>query len=278
MRVEVYHRTTFRFSAEALHSIHHLRLDPRPADAQRVLSWSIDAPARLSEWIDGYGNKVRTLAISRPHREVSIAVTGAFDRPEFVPPGDWLRYGGEESLPPLFWLRPSGLAAAGPAISDFAAPSAAAVAADPVAGLHELMGRIGEAVSYTRGYTEVTTTAEQALITGAGVSQDHAHIFIACCRALGVPARYVSGYLRLEEGSRFHSAGHAWAEAWVEKVGWVGFDPANNLSPTADYIKLAIGRDYREAAPVSGFRVGGGDAALTVDIKVHTRADDRAEQ
>jgi transglutaminase-like putative cysteine protease len=100
-----------------------------------------------------------------------------------------------------------------------------------------------------------------------GVCQDHSHIFVAAARAMGYPARYVSGYLMMND--RVHQdASHAWAEAHVEGVGWVGFDVSNGISPDARYVRVATGLDYREAAPVSGLRFGRGGEALSIDIQV----------
>ena len=109
----------------------------------------------------------------------------------------------------------------------------------------------------------------EALARGAGVAQDDAHVFIACCRRLGVPARYVSGYLRNDDPElHVGRTSHSWAEAWVPGLDWVGFDPANNMSPRGDSLRVAIGLDYRDAAPVSGRRVGFGDARMSVEAEV----------
>ena len=115
----------------------------------------------------------------------------------------------------------------------------------------------------------VETTAIEALARGAGVAQDAAHVFIAACRRLGVPARYVSGYLRNDDpGLHVGHTSHSWAEAWVPGLDWVGFDPANGISPRGDSLRVAVGLDYRDAAPVSGRRVGFGDATMTVEASV----------
>jgi transglutaminase-like putative cysteine protease len=117
------------------------------------------------------------------------------------------------------------------------------------------------------GATTVMTTAAEALAKGSGVCQDHAHVFIAVARLLGLPARYVSGYL-WQGGSETASASHAWAEAHVPDFGWLGFDPANNICPTEKYVRVAIGLDYGEAAPVRGIRRGAADEVLTVAVDV----------
>ena len=139
--------------------------------------------------------------------------------------------------------------------------------ADDLRRLHALSARIRSALPYEIGLTQSTTTAEEALEQGGGVCQDHAHIFVAAARQLGVPARYVSGYLMMND--RVHQdASHAWAEAYVEPLGWVGFDVSNGISPDQRYVRVATGLDYRDAAPVSGLRFGSGGEAMSIDIQV----------
>jgi len=133
--------------------------------------------------------------------------------------------------------------------------------------LHALSAVIRETVAYEIGATHAGSTVEQALAAGRGVCQDHAHIFVACARELGVPARYVSGYLMLDDRTT-QEAAHAWAEAHVEGLGWVGFDVSNGISPDARYVRVATGLDYAEAAPVRGTTYGGAGEALSVEIEV----------
>ena len=133
--------------------------------------------------------------------------------------------------------------------------------------LHELSAHILSTVEYRTGATGVDTNAEQAITAGAGVCQDHAHIFVAAARSMGYPARYVSGYLMMDD--RVHQdASHAWAEVHVEALGWVGFDISNGISPDRRYVRVATGLDYRDAAPISGVRFGAGGEAMSIDIQV----------
>jgi transglutaminase-like putative cysteine protease len=123
-------------------------------------------------------------------------------------------------------------------------------------------------VPYVLGVSDATDSAEVALARGAGVCQDHTHIFLACAREAGVPARYVSGYLMLDDTTQ-QSAMHAWAEAHVQGLGWVGFDVSNGICPDDRYVRVATGVDYSDAAPVTGTRIGGGTAeTLAVQIQV----------
>jgi transglutaminase-like putative cysteine protease len=122
-------------------------------------------------------------------------------------------------------------------------------------------------IDYRVGTTQVETTAEEALASGAGVCQDHAHVFIAAARAMEVPARYVSGYLMMDDRVD-QEATHAWAEAFVEGLGWVGFDVANQISPDPRYVRVATGRDYRDAAPITGVSFGAAMEELHVMLAV----------
>jgi len=134
-----------------------------------------------------------------------------------------------------------------------------------------LMDAVRDAIDYRVGETHASTNAAEALEHGFGVCQDHTHVFLAAARRIGIPARYVSGYLRIgEEGE--HDAGHAWAEAYIDGLGWVGFDVANRICPTEAYVRVASGLDYLDAAPVRGYRRGGGEESLDVRLRVGTAA------
>jgi transglutaminase-like putative cysteine protease len=268
MRLSVHHTTRFEFDRPSGHSIHDVRLTPKPAAGQRIVSWRIDGPGKRSEWLDGHGNQVTTFSVAHQHEKVEIVVHGLY---EYSGSDQWLRYAEVPTLPAPFWLRNSELtrhdASFDPLIEGLA--DRAADATQRVAVLHEVRKRVGERVAYKTGVSTVETTAIEALARGAGVAQDDAHVFIACCRRLGVPARYVSGYLRNDDPElHVGRTSHSWAEAWVPGLEWVGFDPANNISPRGDSLRVAIGLDYRDAAPVSGRRIGFGEAKMSVDASV----------
>lgn len=268
MRFSIQHITRFAFDQPSGHSIHDVRLTPRPATGQRLVTWRIDGPGKRSDWIDGHGNAVTTFSVAQRHDSVEIAVSGIYD---YSGADQWLRPGETPALPPPFWLRNTGLALHD-ARFDPLIEGLAERAADPlrsVAALQELMDRVARRIAYQTGVSTVDTTAAEALERGAGVAQDAAHVFIAGCRRLGVPARYVSGYLRNDDKTlHVGRTSHSWAEAWVPGLGWVGFDPVNAISPRGDWLRLAVGLDYRDAAPVSGRRVGFGQARMTVDAEV----------
>lgn len=267
MRYSVHHLTRFEFDQPSGHSIHDVRLTPIPASGQRLLSWRIEGPGKRSQWNDGHGNQVTTFSVAEAHQAVEIEVHGLY---EYSGADQWLRYAETPSLPPPFWLRNTGMArhdeSFEPLIEGLA--ERAADSTQRVMVLHEVMKRVGEHVAYKTGVSTVDTTAAEALKRGAGVAQDAAHVFIAACRRLGVPARYVSGYLRNDDALHVGPTSHSWAEAWVPGLDWVGFDPANGISPRGDSLRVAVGLDYRDAAPVSGRRVGFGDAKMTVQASV----------
>jgi transglutaminase-like putative cysteine protease len=146
-----------------------------------------------------------------------------------------------------------------------------------VATLHNLSAAIREKVDYQTGATNVDTSAEEAVAAGQGVCQDHAHIFIAAARALDIPARYVSGYLMMNDRIE-QEATHAWAEAYVQNLGWVGFDISNQISPDPRYVRLATGRDYRDAAPITGISFGAATEDLTVNLAVEQQTVEQQQQ
>jgi transglutaminase-like putative cysteine protease len=133
--------------------------------------------------------------------------------------------------------------------------------------LHALAIRIRELIEFEVGASHPGWSAEDAIEAKRGVCQDHTHVFLAAARRMGIAARYVSGYLMLNDRTT-QDAMHAWAEAHVDGLGWVGFDVANGISPDSRYVRVATGLDYSEAAPISGTRIGGAGEILDVSIDV----------
>jgi transglutaminase-like putative cysteine protease len=168
-------------------------------------------------------------------------------------------------LPPPVFLRETPLTHAN---AQILALADTLDAGDTLQRLHLLAGTIHGRMNFLTGATGTGTSAADAIGAGAGVCQDFAHIFIAVARALGIPARYISGHLFRRDGAVLQEAAHAWAEAWVEDLGWVAFDPTNGISADDAYIRVCAGLDYRDAAPFVGARSGGGDERLAVDVQV----------
>jgi transglutaminase-like putative cysteine protease len=174
--------------------------------------------------------------------------------------------GGVERFPCMFYLRETPLTQGDAALRDFARATAGGLA-NPLEQGHALMGAIHERLRFETDATNSGTTATEAFQAGHGVCQDFTHIFLAAARSLGMPARYVSGYLHRPE-QVVQEAGHAWAEAHVEGLGWVSFDPANMVSTTEHYIRIAVGLDYLDAAPVRGSYYGISREALDVRLRI----------
>ncbi len=134
--------------------------------------------------------------------------------------------------------------------------------------MHALLARVHADIAFDTDPTHSATTAAQAFALRRGVCQDLTHIFIAAARTLGVPARYIGGYFHRADGVVQQEAGHAWAEAHIDGLGWVAFDPANCLCATEAHIRVAAGLDYLGAAPIRGMRYGGNSEALYVVVRV----------
>lgn len=265
MRIAIKHQTTYRYPGEVLHTAQYLHLTPRNNASQLVIDWHIDAPGQLTAWEDAYGNECHTLVEDRPIREIIVTAKG---RVETTDRSGVLQADIDD--PPLdVFLRPTALTQATAQVRDFAAGFAEDMANDRLAGLHGLMGGIRKHVEFIAGASHSQSTAADALESGAGVCQDHAHLFIACCRTLGVPARYVGGYLYDGLQDEAFVAGHAWAAAWVDGLGWVSFDVANTMCGTDRHIGVAVGLDYSDVAPIRGVRAGApGDEEMEVAVWV----------
>ena len=260
MRLSIRHETTYRYTTPAHYSIQQLRLTPRIEPHQRVLNWRIDAPGRLQRFTDAYGNVTHTMVLTVPHDAIRVVVTGSVDIGPSAAGADQ----PDRELSPLVFAVATPLTAADEAVREFAARHLRKK--DRTADFIALAEGICAAVAYESGITEVTSTAAHALEVGRGVCQDHAHLFIACCRSTGVPARYVSGYV--DPGHSDQAASHAWAEAWIEGEGWVSVDVTHRELTREQHCRLAIGRDYLSAAPIRGVRTGGGEESLRVQVSV----------
>jgi transglutaminase-like putative cysteine protease len=263
VRIHIDHATTYAYDRAARFIIQTLRLTPRSSEAQQVRHWRVETnvDARLRRSEDAFGNIVHTLYTEQPTQTLTVRVSGEVvttDTAGVVPPD-------QETLSPTVFLRDTALTRRDKLISVFASEFSAH---PPLDRLHRLMAGIHGSVSFEVGVTTPTHTAAEVLALGRGVCQDHAHVFIACARQMGVPARYVSGHLLRRDGQDEQDAAHAWAEAWIDGLGWVGFDPANGICSTDRYVRVAAGLDYLGAAPVRGASYGGGGERLSVRLNV----------
>jgi transglutaminase-like putative cysteine protease len=263
MRLKVRHETSYRYEEPAAYSLQYVRMTPRSNTAQRVVSWRLSAPGKLRETIDHYGNIAHVVVIDRPHQEIRLGVVGEIDSSDT----DGVWPDSEEPQPPAVFLRTTTLTHPDAALVDFARGFDSRVEANRRAGLERMLEGVRERVSYVKGRTHVGTSAPEAWDAEAGVCQDHAHVFIACCRTLGVPARYASGYLFTSSDNN-EMASHAWVETWQDGGGWLGLDVTNGVRAGARHIRLAVGLDYLDASPVRGMRRGGGREHMHVRVFV----------
>ncbi len=262
MDLVVEHDTTYTYAAPLRHSIQYLRLRPHQSALQTVWQWSVTGPEALTQFRDGFGNDVDVLAVTRPHQTFTVAVRGRVSTID----GDGLLPVESEVLPVEVFLRSTNLTAITPEIDDLARASAGG--AKGIAAVESLIAAVAERVPYRGGLTNPATTAADALRVGGGVCQDHSHLLVACCRAVGIPARYISGYYWADAAGAEYEANHAWIEAYVGDQAWMGFDGANQQRVSDAYVRLAAGLDYRDAAPVRGMRRGGGLESLSVRVRV----------
>ena len=265
MQLRLSHRTTYRFDAPVPYGLQQLRLTPKTRAGQSILGdWlmTIDGGTLQTEFNDQHQNRVSLISFDPDETEIVVECSGVVETADHSGV-----IGKHSGFAPLWYFeRSSELSRAGPNVRGLAKGLREEESAD-LPRLHALSARIFAAVPYETGKTHSLSTAEDAIEEGNGVCQDHAHIFIAAARSMGYPARYVSGYLLMED--RVHQdASHAWAEAHVRGLGWVGFDPSNSISPDARYVRVATGLDYSEAAPISGLRFGGAGEAMSIDIEV----------
>src|SRR6516164_1923731 len=265
MRLRIQHTTTYRYEPAATSVIQILRMTPGSHDGQYVAEWQIDVSAdtRLDMHEDAFGNVTHVLSCG-PVADIKITAEGLIETHDT---GGVLR-GTNERFPSGLFLRSTPLTEVNPAMASFARELRAEAESDALGFLHTLMTQVSEHMTFDEDPTHSGTSAAEAFTLKRGVCQDYAHIFIACARAGGVPSRFVSGHFLRSDGMVNQEAGHAWAEAFIPDLGWVGFDAANCICITDAHVRVAIGLDYLGAAPIRGTRYGGGAETLAVEVKV----------
>jgi transglutaminase-like putative cysteine protease len=260
MQMHILHETRYRYERPVKYSVQSLHLTPRRDQSQRALNWSITSPGRRLEQIDAYGNISHLLTVEEPHREISIIVRGVVETADTDARQD------DGPLSPLAYLAATHLTSPDDELRAFA-HSALNGTTDPLARAQLLADAVVGAVRYKSGTSDVQDSAAVAFKSGEGVCQDHAHVFIAAARAVGMPARYVSGYLYT--GDSNDAASHAWVDAWLgPEIGWHSLDVTHQRPAVRTYCRLAVGRDYLDAAPVRGMRQGGGGEKMQASVLV----------
>jgi transglutaminase-like putative cysteine protease len=265
MRLRIDHTTTYRYEPPAGGVIQILRMTPRSFDSQYVVDWQIfvSTDTRLQMHHDAFGNITHLLS-DGPLTDLTIHVEGIVETSD----SSGVLRGTEERFPPSLFLRTTELTEANEEMRALAGDLRRQAGEDVLGFLHALMLQIDAHMTYETDPTASGGNAAEAFALGRGVCQDYAHIFIACARIAGVPARFASGHVLRSDLALTRQAGHAWAEAYVPKLGWVGFDPANSICTTDAHVRVAIGLDYLGAAPVRGTRYGGGSESLEVAVSI----------
>jgi transglutaminase-like putative cysteine protease len=275
------HMTTYEYAEPVVLGTHFMHLLPRDRPGQFVREAQLDIsprPDSRRDEIDYFGNRTTTISLTTAHRRFAVSLNATVD---VVHP--WAPLASTTQA----WEMVAALGINDPALAEFCLPSPLARPTSEIAdyarlsfppgrpileALLELSQRIWTDLAYCPGATTTATTAAQALQARAGVCQDYAHLMLACLRALGLPGRYVSGYLRTvppagEEKRRGADQSHAWLGAWLgHEAGWVDFDPTNNLMVFDEHVTLAWGRDFQDVSPLRGIILGGGKQSLLVNV------------
>ncbi|MCW2394257.1 MULTISPECIES: transglutaminase family protein [unclassified Sphingobium] len=264
MRITIRHETVYRYEEEAGGVVMRLRLLPATSNAQTVEQWTVTANGQpIERWIiNGYGDAEAVWRAPGRVGSVTILSEGTVrtvDCAGVLKPADG-------AVRPQLFLRATPLTEIDAAIADLA--HRARREEGVLASLHALSDLVHEEIEYRSGSTSMETTAAQAFAQKSGVCQDQAHVFIAAARSLLFPARYVVGYLRDDERPDSDHEPHAWAEAWVEGLGWIGFDITLGLCPVEGHVRLCCGLDAADAAPIRGVMIAGGETALSHDVQI----------
>jgi transglutaminase-like putative cysteine protease len=272
MQMHIRHETWYRYERPVKYSVQSLHLTPRRDLSQRALTWNIAAPGRRLEQIDAYGNISHLLTIEEPHREIQIVVHGVVETADTEGRQD------DGPLSPLAYLAPTVLTAPNDELKAFA-HQVMNGAKDPKERAQALAEAVFDAVRYKSGTSDVQDSAAVAFKSGEGVCQDHAHVYIASARALGMPARYVSGYIYTGNvGETNEAASHAWVDIWLgSEIGWQSIDVTHKRTAVRTYCRLAVGRDYLDAAPVRGVRQGGGGEKMEANVMVAESAQQQQQ-
>lgn len=271
-RYEIEHSTRFEYTAPITETVMELRLRPLDGAGQRCLDFRLEISPRapVGSFHDGYGNEVHYFNLLRAHQRVRVTSRSVVERGEPEPSGaaddlvlDFLRF--RSPVSDIAGVRQ---------LAQQHAPAEATSGAAVEEALDALTVTISHDFQYDPAVTTVYTSVDEVLELHAGVCQDFAHLFIAAARAMGVPARYVSGYIYLPTDTGVtEGASHAWAEAWVPGKGWVGYDATHPIRAGENHVRVAVGRDYRDAAPTRGVYVGSATGAMSVSVRTRMVPD-----
>lgn len=264
MILNISHKTQYIFDEAPKYGLQQIRLTPQIQAGQDVKKWIVSfTGGRVeAEFEDQNQNHVHLISLDEGSKTLTVMSQGSVEMSDMHG-----ILGPHSGFAPLWlFLRDTPLTVPGKGVFELVERMKMADGTD-LEKLHGLSQDIGERVRYETGRTDSMTTAEAAISAGVGVCQDHSHIFIAAAREAGYPARYISGYLMMDDRV-VQDATHAWAEVHIDGLGWTGFDVSNQISPDERYVRVASGLDYSEAAPISGLTFGGCNESISVEVQV----------
>lgn len=280
MKHHIIHDTVFHYDALVTESIMEVRLRPRDDEQQRCQQFNLSITPKtvVHEFVDSLGNHIHHFDVPAPHQSLLVRAESVVEvwipnpRPTTLPIDSWQTLDALRTTPLLDMLLPSTFAVASSYLLVFMQQYAFTRESDPLTTIDRIARTLYETITYTPQSTSVDSPIDVVLEQRKGVCQDIAHVMIAICRQLGIPARYVSGYLyhRRDDNDRSHAdATHAWVEAWIPTIGWVGIDPTNNIWTGERHIRMAIGRDYADVPPTRGVYRGNASERLEVAVNVN---------
>ncbi|TVS04039.1 MAG: transglutaminase family protein [Rhodobacteraceae bacterium] len=270
MILTVVHKTRYEFATPVGGIIQSLRLTPARCEGQKIVNWSVDVPGAVIGGLfsDGAGDHIQTVSLRNLTSTVEVNVSGKVETQDMA----GVLRGHRERVPPRAYMRNTPRTEPNRAIRELVEDTLAVMGtASALDRAHALASAVHKALPYTPGATHAHTTAAEAMNEGLGVCQDHTHVMIACAHLAGLPARYVSGYLNATEDGSPHEASHAWAEIYIDGLGWVGFDASNESCPNDHYIRLGSGLDAQDAAPIRGLVLGGAEESLDVTVVIEAQ-------
>lgn len=265
MKLEIVHSTRYRYTGPIAETVMEVRLQPMDGNGQKCIKFGLELShgVKAGTYMDGYGNHVHYFNLVRPHSGLSVIGRSVVETG--LPPGD---DPGEELVGDFLRFRPPvNLVEGVQSLADMHAITDRDSPDEIERALDELTLTISREFAYDRTVTNVYSSVDDVLALRAGVCQDFAHLFVAVARAMGVPARYVSGYIHVPTEKSATAASHAWAEAWVPGRGWIGFDATHPIRITEHHVRLAVGRDYTDAAPTRGVYVGSATGTMSISVK-----------
>jgi transglutaminase-like putative cysteine protease len=276
MQLTIHHETVYSYPRPVISSVNEVWLRPMSDGGQRCLSFQLTTvpESQPRPYTDYFGNTVYHFDVPEPHEQLTIIANTVVETRDgddsstlLSDTSPHLPLSSEDQDRWLDWLSDTPLTARGAGVAGLAGELRSRF--DTTSALVRAVAkRVNECLRYESGVTGVSTTAEDALRFGAGVCQDYTHVLLSVCRALGIPARYVSGYLATGTGEEQRQQSHAWAEICLPVAGWIGFDPTNDRLVDGHYVRVAIGRDYSDVPPVRGAFSGPSGHGLDVSVYV----------